>query len=281
MDPDKKACPFHRLRRQNVLSSKNQRTPHDLRKNASTRRMEQLLSHINNQPNAPGASVATRLLADLPGPGEEDTDAYYSQNHSVYSFASRDVWGRSRRLAQGAVCSFFRNPESVKSVLTSSSNFGKVWQTEGESNTSETTDYVHNLLQPMRANSVFNMHGEENAKRRRGFRTVFLGSESFAKSFLREIDHGLLQWEQEGLGDVNIFQKTHNLIRNAIFVILCGDESPQVRDLVKDIFNESVNYFVERYKTPPCANSPPIISKQDELLSNRTEMEAKKRLFKV
>ena len=281
MDPDKKACPFHRLRRQNVLSSKKQRKSHDLRKDASTRRMEQLLSHINNKPNAPGTSVAhittpTRLLADLPGPGEEDTDAYYSQNHS-YIHSLHETYGDEVVVSRkGQSVLFFRNPECVKSILTSASNFGKVWQTEGDSNTSETTDYVHNLLQPMRANSVFNMHGEENAKRRRGFRTVFLGSDSFAKSFRQEIDHGLLQWEQEGLGDVNIFQKTHNLIRNAIFVILCGDESPQVRDLVKDIFNESVNYFVERYKTPPCANSPPIVSKEDELLSNRTEIEAKK-----
>ena len=136
--------------------------------------MEQLLSHINNKPNAPGTSVAhittpTRLLADLPGPGEEDTDAYYSQNHS-YIHSLHETYGDEVVVSRkGQSVLFFRNPECVKSILTSSSNFGKVWQTEGDSNTSETTDYVHNLLQPMRANSVFNMHGEENAKRRRVF----------------------------------------------------------------------------------------------------------------
>ena len=45
-------------------------------------------------------------------------------------------------------------------------------------------------------------------KRRRGFRTVFLGSESFAKTFVKVIDNGLLQWKHEGLGEVNIFNKT-------------------------------------------------------------------------
>ena len=47
-------------------------------------------------------------------------------------------------------------------------------------------------------------------------------------------------------------------------------------DLVKDIFVESVSYFVAKYANPPTAKSPPTIDKQDEDLCNRIEDDAQK-----
>ena len=279
-DNNNKTCPFQQQQPSSSSKSKCPFTNNSEQYlSPSARRVERLVSHLKANHTATVTDEINskpRTIYDLPGPGREDTDAYYAQNQAYIQSLHEKYGDEVIVYRDDKPVLFFRSPACVKGVLTSASNFGKVWQTGDGPKASETTDYVHNLLQPLRANSVFNMHGEENAKRRRGFRTVFLGSESFAKTFVKVIDNGLLQWKHEGLGEVNIFNKTHQLIRNAIFVIICGDESPQLRDLVKDVFTESVSYFVARYANPPTAKSPPTINKEDEDLCNRIEDDAQK-----
>lgn len=136
---------------------------------------------------------------------------------------------------------YVRSPELIREVLMSE-KFSKTWKAKGQS-TGE-VDYVMNLVQPLLAETVFNMHGDENLKRRKLIRPVVANPEQFVPAIARVIDNHVAQWPSDG--KVNIFSEMHELASKCVMVALVGDEVEFAFKHMKP-FTRTMNYFVDRY----------------------------------
>merc|ERR1711865_1304116 len=118
-------------------------------------RVERILRHV--QPDLEHG------IDNCPGPAE-NAEAYNSHHHHYLTSLHEqhgDIFATKR---DGKVVFFARSPEAVRRVLDSDS-FGKTWDSADKSGETN-VDYVNNLIQPFMKGTVFNMHGEENFKRR-------------------------------------------------------------------------------------------------------------------
>lgn len=144
-------------------------------------------------------------------------------------------------MRDGKPCVFVRGRQEVHAVLQHE-EFGKTWDSEENSGLTQ-VDYVMNLIQPMLKNTIFNMHGDENFKRRAAFRPLFTGIKTFVPLFAKTTAEELRSW---GEGVVDIQDLSHTLLRKNVFAVLCGRVSAKAIESIP-VFHEAMEYFVRRY----------------------------------
>ena len=96
-------CPFHKKQQTSNCSFANYSPQH---LSSSTRRVERLVSHLkaNHTTTATNENASKpRTIYDLPGPGKEDTDAYYAQNQA-YVQSLHEKYGDEVIVYRASVC---------------------------------------------------------------------------------------------------------------------------------------------------------------------------------
>jgi cytochrome P450 len=196
---------------------------------------------------------------ELPVAIPEDYTAYNTDVHR-YLRQLHDQQGDTFVLMRGGQpVVFVRSPEAVRTVLMSE-NFGKTWDSSKVS--SSDADYVMNLVQPMVARTIFNMHGEANAHRRKLLRPTFLGLDHFMRGFGAATDALIAKW-QDGILDIQ--DEMHALLRMNLLTVFFGEEHAYAHDQMAP-FHETVDYFVKRYSEP--CHSQAVIEQDEKMLNN-------------
>jgi cytochrome P450 len=195
--------------------------------------------HIDDQNLA-----ALPTIHDIPGPVVEDREAYQTGNHH-YLTQLHETYGDMFALPQqGKRDVFVRCPDLARQVLGSVHDFGKTWDSAEAS--SNSVDYVMNLIQPLMRNTIFNFQGEANASRRATFQPTFHAVGTFVKHIDGVFDEELESWDE---GSVDIQTLSHNLIKKGVLTLLCGEFAAQAYGCLP-VFDKVMDYFVERYALP-------------------------------
>lgn len=179
---------------------------------------------------------------NCPGPAEEDAVAYNSHHHHYLTALHEkygDIFATTR---EGEPVIFVRSPEAVRKVLMDSEEFGKTWDSEAMSGET-TVDYVMNLIQPFKKNTVFNMHGEDNFQRRALLRPLFTGLKQFVPLVAATTSAEVEGWHS---GVVDIQDLSHSVLRKNILAVMCGSYAEHMHHCL-DTCHEVMEYFVKRY----------------------------------
>jgi cytochrome P450 len=193
-------------------------------------------------------------FADIPGPGLADVEAYNGRNHqylleqhekygdrvamNVSSMARADSGAPTKRVV------FVRQPAMCRKVLTSD-NFAKTW--DAGDNGSDTVDYVHNLVQPMLGNTVFNKQGEGGAHEGRlQLKPMFNATKQLSPGFAQQIDLALDSWEE---GTMDALGACHDLIRQALLSAIAGSAATEADAQTRDSFHDVLDHFISRYQS--------------------------------
>jgi len=199
----------------------------------------------------PGPATVNQLIrfSNLARAGlhivKEDAEAYNTHVHH-YLCDLHEKHGRTfvlTREGQPVIC--VRGSDTVHQVLMSE-DFGKTWASDKVS--SSEVDYVMNLVQPMVANTVFNMHGQANSDRRKLLRPVFLGFDKFLSSFNEATSREVASWD-DGCSYVDVLDACHNLLRANLYTVFFGSDNEFAFKSVPT-FHKVMSYFVERYSMP-------------------------------
>jgi len=183
-----------------------------------------------------------RTLADLPGPVVEDAEAYNARNHH-YLTELHEKYGDMISISRsGDRLVLVRRPDLVKRVLLDEDDFNKTWN--GAAGSSQTVDYVMNLIQPVLRQTIFNMHGEDNRMRRAALRSTFLGTEEFAAASEPIIASAVAAWPTDQAVDIQ--DLCHDLTRKCMLLVCCGDIAEDTFFCLP-VFHDVMNYFVQRY----------------------------------
>lgn len=196
---------------------------------------------------------------ELPVAIPEDYVAYNSNVHHYLRQLHEEHGDTFVLMRGGEPVVFVRSPESVRSVLMDE-DFGKTWDSSKVS--SSDADYVMNLVQPMVARTIFNMHGEMNASRRKLLRPTFLGLNHFMRGFSAATD-GVISKFQDGVIDIQ--DEMHTILRMNLLTAFFGEEHAYAIDQMQP-FHETVNYFVARYAEP--CHSQAITETDEKMLDN-------------
>jgi cytochrome P450 len=208
------------------------------------------------------------LQPDLPfhAPGfncvgpSEDAEAYNTHHHHYLTAMHEqygDIFATNR---DGKPVVFVRSPESLRKVLDSDS-FGKTWDSDEMSGQTE-VDYVMNLIQPFKKNTIFNMHGEENFKRRALLRPLFTGVKTFVPLIAETTTAEIKQWPE---GVVDIQDLSHRVLRKNILAVMCGSFADQMHHCLETC-HEVMEFFVQRY-APACHDQN--VSEDDAVMMER------------
>lgn len=177
----------------------------------------------------------------LPGPSGEDFEAYNTWAH-VYLTAMHERYGDAFVLLRdGKPCVFVRSPEMVRRVLLTA-DFAKTWDSSRES--TESVDYVMNLVQPVLKRTVFNLHGEDNAARRKALRPTFLAAGHFVEAFEAAVEQQIASWPERG--EIDVLAAAHDILRLNILTAICGDDYSFATGTLTT-FHEVMDYFLDRY----------------------------------
>jgi len=197
-----------------------------------------------NMSNSQDDDMQAAGTVALPPALPEDSVAYNTDVHR-YLRKLHDQAGDTFVLTRdGQPVVFVRSPQAVRQVLMDEDNFGKTWDSAKVSNSN--ADYVMNLVQPMVTNTIFNMHGEANALRRKLLRPTFLGIDAFINGFSAATEHVLSQLPN---GVVDIQDTMHTVLRRNLCVAFFGENISFV-DKQMHHFHTTMEYFVQRYAQP-------------------------------
>jgi cytochrome P450 len=203
----------------------------------------------------PKQETAPQPFEKIPGPGAVDVEAYNARNHQ-YIVELHEKYGdivavdmsSMARAANGAPTKrvlFVRKPEMAKAVLRHSA-FAKTWDAAEVS--ADTVDYVHNLVQPLLAGTVFNKQGEGGAHHgRMALRPMFNAVKQLSAGFAEQIDEALKAWPVDG--GIDALGSCHDLIRQALLFAIAGSAAPRANAATESVFHEVMDYFVERYSS--------------------------------
>jgi len=209
-------------------------------------------------------------FADIPGPGLADVEAYNSRNHQ-YLLEQHEKYGdmvamnissmaRADRSAPTKRVVFVRQPAMCRKVLTSE-EFAKTWDAGDKS--SDTVDYVHNLVQPMLGNTVFNKQGEGGAHEGRlQLKPMFNATKQLSPGFAQQIDLALDSWKE---GKVDALGACHDLIRQALLFAIAGSAATEADAQTRDAFHDVLDHFISRYQSS--GHSAHVSAEDEEMMA--------------
>lgn len=206
-------------------------------------------------------SQTCRSISELPGPKQEDHVAYNSRNHHYLTSLHEKYGDMFAAPVNGRSVVFVRRQDLVTRVLNNPEEFNKTWASEEGS--SDTADYVMNLIQPLLRRTVFNIHGDhkENLRRRQAIRPCVLGAEDFAPEVEETIRQDLKTWPE---GKCDIQDLSHNILRKCMLTILCGEFGQHMHGCLS-AFHEVMDYFVKRYA--PFDHEQTITEEDDKMMT--------------
>eukprot|EP00947_MAST-08B_sp_MAST-8B-sp1_P004097 g4097.t1 len=225
----------------------------------------------NEQKPSVGDEVTAALmsLGAMPGPAVTDMVAYNARNHE-YIMGLHEQYGDLVALrltsaartdpdapeAQAKTVIFTRSPKHVRDVLLDDDDYAKTWDAAEAS--SESVDYVHNLIQPMLSGTVFNNVADRGTpgvhQGRAQMRPTFTSQELFRGAMEAQIERAIARdgWARGGTVDVQ--NMCHALIRDALMVAVVGPGlggvAQRAVDHAHEVFEETMAYFVKRYAPP-------------------------------
>lgn len=211
-------------------------------------------------------STVFRTLADLPGPAVEDAESYHARNHHYLTDLHEQYGDMISISRSGERLVLVRRPDLVKRVLLDVDDFNKTWNAaEGSS---QTVDYVMNLIQPVLRQTIFNMHGDDNRTRRTALRSTFLGTEQFAAAAEPIIASAVAAWPTHQAVDIQ--DLCHDLTRKCMLLVCCGDIAEDTFFCLP-VFHDVMNYFVQRYAD---TNHDQTVVDEDDRQMNRLQQAA-------
>lgn len=211
-------------------------------------------------------SPMLRTLADLPGPVIEDAESYNARNHHYLTDLHEQFGDMISITRSGERLVLVRRPDLVKRVLLDVDDFNKTWN--GANGSSQTVDYVMNLIQPVLRQTIFNMHGDDNRIRRAALRSTFLGTQEFAAAAEPIIASAVAAWPTHQAVDIQ--DLCHDLTRKCMLLVCCGDFAEETFFCLP-VFHDVMNYFVQRYAA---ADHIQIVDSEDDRQMNRLQQAA-------
>eukprot|EP00928_Gymnodinium_smaydae_P011444 TRINITY_DN14223_c0_g1_i2.p1 TRINITY_DN14223_c0_g1~~TRINITY_DN14223_c0_g1_i2.p1 ORF type:complete len:524 (+),score=121.06 TRINITY_DN14223_c0_g1_i2:41-1573(+) len=203
-------------------------------------------------------------VSSIPGPGADlDVAAYNTLKHDYVRQLHEKYGGIFKIEANSAAhidpddkgpkktIFFVSEVEAVRDILNADDRFAKTWDAADRS--SSTVDYVHNLVQPCLANTVFNAtmdKGESSVHHGRVLmKRTFAASERFIPEVEACLDHMIRNELESWTGDrVDVQKFVHDVIRRVLLVPACGGTvAIRAAEMIQDVFHETMEYFVERY----------------------------------
>jgi len=220
-------------------------------------RVNRLLSQLQVE-NVPSEEKQKIHVNDLPGPVQEDSQAYNIGTHH-YLCDLHDKYGDRFMLPrEGSKVLLVRDFPSVRRVLMSE-DFAKTWDVGISAD--EDVDYVMNLVQPVLKGTVFNLNVESTGsdpmeaalEARRNLRPMFGGKLVFEPLVNRVIVKALDEWKAKIAQDstVDVLDMAHDVIRRAVLVLLCGEMAEDANSIAVGTFCDVMNHFVKRYSCGP------------------------------
>lgn len=242
-------------------------------KSKALNRVNNLLSQLKLENVQESEEKQKIYVKDLPGPHQEDSEAYNIGTHHFLSDLHDKYGDRFMLPREGSKVLFVRDFPSVRRVLMSE-DFAKTWDVGISAD--KDVDYVMNLVQPVLKGTVFNLNVESTGsdpmeaalEARRNLRPMFGGKKAFEPIVNRVIVKALEEWKAKIAqnSNVDVLDMAHDVIRRAVLVLLCGSMAETANSIAVGSFCDVMNYFVKRYGCGP-GEKPfdPAFSKEDKI----------------